>query len=493
MARNAPDRMDWKQLVGVSLLVGVALAAPVRSQPNIERAGTVIRLLVPPGGLVEGRTEIETLSMDPDIRQVIFLLDGTEVGKRNRAPFNAKVPFADPPREQTLAVEAYGARDRLLGRDVVQVNRPPIPLRVQITALERDAEANALAVAATVSVPRKAALERLDFYFNEDLKATAMAPPFEARFEIPPASQGDFARVVAMLRDGRIVEDVEVIGEPFSDEVDVNLVQLQVLVTKRSGAPVTDLEQADFEVLEAGKVRQIDRLYPAEGVSLVLGLVLDSSGSMVPIWDLTVRSAGQFLQRTVKERDRAFLVDFDTRLSLVQSLTADVEELITGMDEIVPDGGTALYDSILFSMLQFTDEPGRRALVVLTDGVDASSTSNPKRAVEFGRKLGVPVYIVALPWPERGARAGAAFARSYSSQELKLLTDPTGGRLIRTGSADGIARAFSQINTELRHQYVLTFYSAASPGSSDRPPVVVRLKGRKDVEVRAVVATDLIQ
>ncbi len=481
-------------LAGLAMVLVVLLGGPqaqAQAQDEEPQGGAVIRLLAPPYGLVTGKLEIETLSIDPDIRRVIFRLDGQIVAKRNRPPFNAKIQFADPAREQTLEVEAYGARDRSLGRDVVQINRPPIPLRVAITSLEREAEV--LAIAASVSVPRKATLERLDIYFNDGLEATITAPPFEARFEVPAAAQGDFARVAAVLQDGRIVEDVEVIGEPFSDEVDVNLVQLQVLVTKKSGALVTDLQKEDFEVLEAGKSRQIDRLYPAEGVSLVLGLVLDSSGSMLPIWDLTTRSASQFLRSTLSDRDRAFLVDFNTRLSLVQPLTRDVGELSAAMDGIEPDGGTALYDSILYSMLQFADEPGRRALVVLTDGVDSGSTSNPKRSVEFGRKLGVPVYIVALPQPSERGRAGAVLARSFSSQELKLLTDPTGGRLIRTRSAEGIARAFTQINTELRHQYVLTYYSSEAPDSSVRPSVVVRLKGQNDVEVRAVVATDLIQ
>ena len=453
--------------------------------------GAVIRLLAPPQRLVAGRAEVETLSIDPDIRRVVFYLDGEEVAKGRRPPFAAKVVFANPAREQTLEIKAYDERDRLLGGDTLVINRLPIPFRARITTVDAS-RAGSVRVETEVSTPRKAVLEHVAIYLNENLEATLDSPPFAADISVPEPAPGDFVRVVATLRDGREVEDVEVLGAAgLEEEVDVNLVQLQVLVVKKNGAPVYDLAVDDFEITEAGRPRAIDRFYPAEDVSLVLGLVLDSSGSMAPIWDLTLESAKEFLKQTVAARDRSFLVDFDSRLSLVRPLTDDLGELFVGMGEITPEGGTALYDSILFSLLQFTDEPGRRALVVLTDGVDAGSTSNPKRAVEFGRKLGVPVYIVALPGPGRTA-TGGNLARSYSVQELKLLTDPTGGRLVRAGSAEGIARAFAQINTELRHQVVLTYYTDRLPDPNARQGVTVRIKGRKDVEVRAVLALDQV-
>ncbi|MCP3958135.1 MAG: hypothetical protein GY719_09805 [bacterium] len=94
------------------LIVGLAVAVPVAADPQ---AGAVIRLLSPPQRLISGRAEIETLSIDPEIRRVVFYLDGEEVAKRGRPPFAAKVAFASPPREQTLEVKAYGERDRLLG------------------------------------------------------------------------------------------------------------------------------------------------------------------------------------------------------------------------------------------------------------------------------------------------------------------------------------------------------------------------------------------
>ena len=446
-----------------------------------EDAGAVIRILTAPGTELQGRTEIETLAIDPEIRQVVFFVDGAEVARRGRPPWNAKVGLAKEPREQTIEVVAFGARARELGSDRVVVNRKPVPFRISITALEIDRDGDALHVEADVSVPRTAPLDRVDFYFNDDLLATADTPPYAARLTAVPSGAGDFVRAVAVLADGRSIEDVEVLGAPgLTEEIDVNLVQVQVLVTRKTGAPVTDLGRDDFELFQGGESQDIESFYLAPDVVLVLGLVLDSSGSMRAAWPRTLATAKQFLRQTIYPGDRAFLVDFDEQLRLAHPLTGDHGALFTALDALVPEGGTALYDSILFSLLQFEAEPGRRALVVLTDGHDSRSTTDESHAVNFGRKLGVPVYVVALP---SGAPGDVAV------HALKLVTDPTGGRLLRAGSAGGLERAFAQINAELRHQYVLTYYTDELPDEKRRK-ITVKVKGRRDVEVRAVFAWD---
>jgi hypothetical protein len=155
-------------------------------------------------------------------------------------------------------------------------------------------------------------------------------------------------------------------------------------------------------------------------------------------------------------------------------------------------GMTAIYDSVLFSLLQFRNTPGRRALVVLTDGFETSSKANPQRAVEFGRKLGVPVYVLALPAPGGGGRGGFGGAAS-PLQELKLLTEPTGGRMLRIGSGGGLGRAFAQIGAELRHQYILTYYTNEPPTGTGKKEVRILVPGHKNAEVRAILALDQIQ
>ncbi len=474
-------------------------------EPMSRRA--VIRLLPPEpgrGGLLAGRVVLETLTMDAEIAAVEFLLDDIRVERRATLPFEAKVTLADPPREQVATAVAFDAAGRRLGEDRLVLNLVDPPFRVRIASLAEDPAAGGLRIEAAVSVPRKASLERVTFYRGDQAFAERTVAPFAA--DLPASDSGagalrpdEFVRVVARLADGRELEDVELLRPGrFAEEVEVELVQIQVLVTDGSGVPVTDLAAADFQIVDAGKPREIERVYQARDVALVLGLAIDSSGSMVRSWDTTRLAAERFLDDILTSRDRAFLVDFDSRLRLLQPLTSDKSQLSWALDRLQPQGGTALYDSILFSLLQFTDEPGRRALIVITDGFDSESKSNPTRAVAFGRRLGVPVYGISIegrgealpPLPSGPGRPPAPSMTAYAAErdQLKLITNPTGGRLLRVVSEDQIARAFAQIEDELRKQYIVTFYTDRPEGVALAPEVKVLRKG---LRARAVIPLDL--
>lgn len=478
-----------------ALVFAPALAA--EDAPMPETKGDVVRLLTPPGRSLAGKTEVEVLVIDPEVRSVVFSLDGSEVARRKKPPWRVKIDLAKPAREQMLRVEALGPGDRVLGDDSLVVNRRNPPLRVRITGIEGEPAEGKVVIHGRVSLPRGAELGQVEVFRNDDRVARALIPEFTLEVPTPDPRPTDFVRALATLVDGRQVEDVVVLSAPgVREEIDVDLVQLQVLVTGRSGAPVSDLARDDFSIRQGGAEREIAQFAPAENVALTVGLVLDSSGSMQPIWPATMAAAEEFLLNTLTPKDRAFVVDFDTQLRLVQPPTADRSALIDSLASIEPEGGTALYDSVTFSMLQFRDEPGRRALVVLTDGFDSGSQARPERAEELGRKLGVPVYVVGFQAGGRGGAGlgggGVDFGALSALQSLELLTDRTGGRLIRVPPSDaGLARAFHQIQHELRRQYVLTFYTDTLP-DDDGGDLKVTLPGRRDVEVRAVFGWDQI-
>ena len=177
----------------------------------------------------------------------------------------------------------------------------------------------------------------------------------------------------------------------------------------------------------------------------------------------------------------------------MQQRTGDRAKLRDAFNAIVPDGGTALYDSILFSMLQFDRQQGRRGLVVLTDGHDVNSLADPNRAVEFAKKLGVPIYILAMQAggsPRAPPRRGAA--ASDPTSVLHLLTDPTGGRLFRVLSMEHLRDAFRIINSEMRNQYVLTYYTDSPPTAGDPPKVRLEVEKRKNFVVKVVFGQDQV-
>lgn len=486
----------------LALVAGMATLVPTRGAAADETPPStddVVRLLTPPGRSLAGKTEVEVLVIDPEVRSLVFSLDGSEVARRKKAPWRVKIDLGKPAREQTLEVEAIGPGGRSLGADALVLNRRNPPLRVRITEVAGQPAEGKVVITGQVSIPRGATLEEVEIFRNDERIARALLADFTLEVPTPTPRPTDFVRAVATLADGRQVEDVVVLSAPgVREEIDVDLVQLQVLATKRSGAPVTDLSRDDFRIRQGGAERQLAQFAPADDVALTVGLVLDSSGSMRPLWRATVAAAEEFLLNTLKTRDRAFLVDFDTQLRLVRPPTGERQALLDGLDSIEPEGGTALYDSVAFSMLQFRDQPGRRALVVLTDGFDSGSQARPERAEELGRKLGVPVYVVAFQSGGRGGGHGGVggggvdFGALSALQSLELLTDRTGGRLIRVPPSDsGLARAFHQIQHELRHQYVLGFYTDTLP-DDDGGDLRVTLPGRRDIEIRAVFGWDQI-
>ncbi|MCG8460837.1 MAG: hypothetical protein MI919_31520, partial [Holophagales bacterium] len=213
--------------------------------------------------------------------------------------------------------------------------------------------------------------------------------------------------------------------------------------------------------------------------------------------------------------DRVFLVSFDSHVRLIRAAVdpgeAAVRAVEEGLGEIEPEGSTALYDSVGFSLLRFLagaahdaaagggtetpPRPERRALVVITDGADMGSHIEPKRAVELAVEHGIPVYVVAIPRLDVGrGRAGSQLlSQGAAGADLRLLTDPTGGRVLRAGRGGGLERAFAQIAAELRHQLVLTFATDTDPERIAPRGIEVSLPGREALEVRAVVPLDRIR
>lgn len=470
--------------------------------------GTSVRILPPRQRLSGGTTLVEVLLLDPDVRQIVFYVDNQIRGRRNRPPWQTKIKLDDPPTEQVVRIEALDMLERVVGRDELVFNKRVKPLRVVIRSLDRlDGRVH---LAAVVSTPEAVTLEGIGVFLNEQQVATVGASDLDddrlaISFAEGAPSEHDFVRVIANLEDGRSIEDTRLVSESvFQEEIDVQLVQLQVLVTDKQGRPLKGFQKEHFEIHDKGGEREPAGLFQADDVSLLLGYAIDSSGSMQPIWEQTMAASRMFLDATLTERDKGFLVDFDWHIRLVEGRTGDKAALEAGLDEVGPEGGTALYDAVLYSLLQFDRQQGRRGLVVLTDGFDVDSKSDPERAVEFARRLGVPIYIVALevtgPGPGMPRHttgsvspgAAAQKAEAAAMAELKLLTDPSGGRLIRVRTLDQMRQALAQINAEMRNQYVLTYYTDTPPEPGKPPQVKVRVDGMKGLKARAVLGADQI-
>lgn len=452
-----------------------AAAGPDAAPTEADAPRTIT--LVPPRGELSGTTRFETIVSDSRVERVDFLVDGEVVASDGRKPFAERLELASPPRRQTVAAVAYDAEGRELGRHELALGGAARRLRVAFAEWNHDVGRGTIEVGVEVEVPDDAALDRVEIFYGELPVATLRRPPFRATLEAPEPGPTDYVRALATLADGRSIDAVELVAaRGASERLDVNLVELYTVVTRADGLPVEELAASDFELLEDGRRRPIEGFGRGQDVPLLLGMVIDSSGSMEGIMNETKQAAARFLAQVLRRQDRAFVVDFDTRPRLVQGVTGDLDLLFGSLGSLVPEGFTAFYDSVVFSLLELGSERGRKALVVLTDGDDYRSRYGPRRAIDDARERGVPIYILGLGDPEQ-------LQRTFKGSPLYDVAAKTGGKIFLVSDPVQLGEAYSAIERELRSQYLLTFYT---PTGREPGEIEVRID-RPGLDVRTVV------
>ncbi len=187
------------------------------------------------------------------------------------------------------------------------------------------------------------------------------------------------------------------------------------------------------------------------------------------------------------------MVDFAGTVRLAQRLTGNKRLLASQVRLLVPRMGTALNDGILFSLLQYGREPGRRALVVVTDGFDQHSRTTPSQSADFAVRLGLPIYFIELDRPNKRTRS----RRRQHRKRLETISRQTGGRLFHVDVTDDtppwtqrIQGVFKQIEDDLRHQHVLTYHTDQPSGAAIAPEVRVIRQG---LQLRSAVPLEAIE
>jgi Ca-activated chloride channel homolog len=459
-----------------------ARAAPAPPAPS--PAARVIALLPPRERPATGRTRFQTLITTDAIDRVEFFLDGEPAGADETAPYSVTLDLGPEARPHTVRAVAYERSGRVLGEHTLELNRASARA-FSVTIRELAATpAGSWELEAEVVLPAGAALDRVEIYRNEELLARLREPPFRASVPGAEAGPSDFVRAAAYLTDGAAAEDVRFLGAGVAGErVEVNLVELFAVVTGKDGEPVEGLTAADFEILVDGKPRPVERFQHADEVPLTLGLAVDTSGSMWPLMIDTSQAASRFLVNTLIPGDRALLVAFSNRPRLVAGPSGDLQTLLQGFGRLSAEGATALYDSIVFSLVQLQetgeDPGGRRAVVLLTDGQDYGSRFRPRRVIDDARAQGTPVYVISLAglYNERG---------SVRRPDLESIVGNTGGRIYYIGDVSELARAYAQINRELRTQYALAFATDRPLTDSQLRSLRVEMK-RPGLEARVAI------
>ncbi|NJL26591.1 MAG: VWA domain-containing protein [Thermoanaerobaculia bacterium] len=185
-------------------------------------------------------------------------------------------------------------------------------------------------------------------------------------------------------------------------------------------------------------------------------------------------SGAVVFQQAITPKDRAAVITFNTFPNLAVRLTSDRQALGRGLAGLVAEGQTALYDSVMFGLYHLAGIKGQRAILVLSDGKDEASRFTFDATLDYARRAGITIYTIGLGLSELGAR-----------QKLEKLAEETGGASFFINDVGALEKIYSQIQRELRSQYLIAYQS--SNASEDKNFRSVELRSeRKDVVVKTI-------
>ena len=271
----------------------------------------------------------------------------------------------------------------------------------------------------------------------------------------------------------------------------VKVVNILATVTTKKGEIVRDLNQEDFQVAENGRPQQIQYFSRETGLPLTLGLLIDTSMSQRRLMEAERAASYRFIDSVLREdKDQVFLMQFDLGSVLRQPLTSsrkDLEAALTLVDtptmnelRIGAGDGTSLYDTVIKASNQIMKQrQDRKALILLTDGVDNSSDATLTDAVEAAQRTDTLIYSILFADP-----GAYAFGGVSGRGVLERLSKDTGGGFFEVSKKAPIGEIFSAIEDELRSQYSLGFVSDQPVRSAEFRKLQVSAK-RKGLVVRS--------
>jgi Ca-activated chloride channel homolog len=444
-------------------------------QEDVQSTRAKLRIVPLEDGVVSGLQTIQTLVSGGGISAVEFWLDGKKVATRRQPPYKLDLDFGTVPKSRRIRVVAVDSHGDAITGDEVVVNTGTDPFRVRIASPRVAPKLSGpVKVELEVKVPEGKELGGVELYWNETRVATLYDPPFVQTVEIPKTDGVGYLRAVASLKDDPEVdpvEDVVMVNTPdFMATVDVHLVELPTTVLV-GGKPVNDLGESAFKVLDEGQPVKIAKFEHVKDLALSIGMAVDTSGSMEERM-ATARDAGAaFFQNVLRKGDKAFLVAFDSQPHLVQKWSGDLKDLYSGLAKMRPEESTALYDAVVYSLYNFSGVKGQKALVLVTDGKDTASKFTYEQTLEYAQRAAVPIYAIGI-----GIRNLDMETRS----RLNRISTDTGGSSYYIDNVTDLTKIYTDIQNELRAQYVLGFYpnGDVKPGGKWREVTVQVAEGK---------------
>src|SRR5580692_64784 len=314
---------------------------------------------------------------------------------------------------------------------------------------------------------------------------------------------------------------------------EVKLVTVYAAVRDKHGKIIPNLNQSDFALQEDARPQTIKYFARESDLPLTLGLLVDTSLNQRRVLDQEKSASYSFFDHILREdKDKAFLIHFDREVELLQDLTASREKLRAGLEQLdTPSfsnasaggggggsggggsgrghshggGGTLLYDSIyLASNELMKKQHGRKAFIILTDGVDHGSKESLNTAIASAQRADTAVYSILFADEDAygaggrggygghggyggGGRGGGHYPqqdRPDGKKVLERISKETGGQLFEVKKKLPIEQIYAQIEEELRNQYSLA-YTPDRPGDDSTYHLIHVTVSQRDLIVQA--------
>ena len=269
--------------------------------------------------------------------------------------------------------------------------------------------------------------------------------------------------------------------------VDSSLVRLNVGVVDQRGHPITSLDKNNFEIFEDGVKQQISRFEPSEAPFSVV-IMLDMSGSTLGFRQVIAQSAVRFID-ALSPNDRVAVIEFYDKINLRNDFTTNRNVVANSIAVANGRGKTYLYKALDFSLDKLAKEKSRRkAIIVLTDGVDTTAQDKDRAALEslkddqiataikpessdvLNRVLnradaqGVTIYPLALPTGDPAKLADPTLRQvamfKAARSRLQIVADRTGGTLNSINRLEDMGRLYAQVAADLRTLYTIEYQPA---------------------------------
>jgi Ca-activated chloride channel family protein len=287
---------------------------------------------------------------------------------------------------------------------------------------------------------------------------------------------------------------------PSSDDsvrLGTELVNLMFSAVDRNNRIISDIRQEEITVLEDGQPQQLFTFKRETTLPINIAILMDLSGSQEYTFPQERMAAGEFLRSIIRPgKDSAAILTFQDDVELVQGLTSRIETLTRAFDEIQysrrfgPSSSrrqaTALYDAIYITADEVLardinrsalsdDAVTRRAIILLTDGVDNASSRKIEEAIDRAWRSGVVVYAIGI---------GDRFRfEGVREDVLRRMSGETGGRAYFPHGPDDLLEDFRQIETELRSQYLVAYAPTNTTHDGRFRRIEVRVNSRPDARI----------